>query len=93
MATYEPTTEYAALKVAEDAFMADDMNLDKLHALDAAEAVFFGALKVARAEWMALPDGPAKFSAETNAEDTEGCDTDELKWLRVALSTHQLYEA
>ena len=71
-------------------FDADELNLGALQALEAAERAFYGALGAAHAEWLALPEGGAKASAEQNAWDTEGTDEDELYWLQIALATYAM---
>jgi len=72
------------------AWKADEMNLDKLHASDKAFADYMAAMAAARKVWMALPAGDAKDSAETNADDTEGCAEDELFWLEIAIRTFEM---
>ena len=85
------TDIYRAHVEAEAAYQADDLNLDLMHAANAAYRAYLAAVSQARAIWVALPEGDAKFSAETNAEDTEGCAEDELLWLEIAIRTFEMY--
>ncbi len=85
------TTElYQKMIATEAAFTADDRNLDKMHAADAAFKAYHDARIAARNEWNALPAGDAKDSAETNAFDTEGCLEDELRWFQIAIGTWEM---
>ena len=85
----EPTEEFLAMKLAEQTFHSNPMDLDALASLEAAEKVYFGKLGKLLAEWKAVPDSLDKMSAEQNASETEGCADDELKWVRIALATYQ----
>lgn len=64
----------------------------RFDALISAETTVNEATKAMEAQWAALPEGPAKDSAEINANETEGCGR-RLPWLAVALSTFRDYEA
>ena len=86
----ETTKLFQAHQAAEAAMQEGDYAIELQYAADRAFAAWIDAVKAARAEWMALPEGPAKFSAETNAEDTEGCAEDELRWFQIALATYEM---
>lgn len=84
------TDLYRAHVAADAAWQADELNLDLLNASDAAFAAYMAAVAEARRAWEALPDCDAKWSAETNAYDTEGTDIDELHWLQIAIRTFDI---
>lgn len=73
----------------EAAWRADDCNLDKLNAYEAAERAWEARRSELRAQWNALPQNEAKDSAEDNANDSEGTE-DELVWLEVAIRGYYL---
>lgn len=80
------------MQSTEAAFLADDPSLAsraKLEVADKARTEYFAALIAARNVWDAIADGEAKWSAEQNADDTEGCLTDQLRWLQIAIATHE----
>lgn len=84
------TTLFARMNAADAAFRADDMNLDLLHVLEAAEKAYFAELAIWRARWTEIPTSDAKYSAETNAEDSEGTAEDELRYLQIAVRTYEM---
>lgn len=86
------TALYNSMIEANAAFAADELNLEKLRVLEAAETAYYAAVAAKRAEWNARPTGDRKDSAEQNAVDTEGCEIDQLRWYEVALMTYNLYE-
>lgn len=90
MNLYNTTELFQTMTAAEDAFAADDMNLDKLNAADAAFAAYHTELAKRRAEWNALPAGDRKDSAEQNAFDTEGTAVDQLRWFEIAIGTFDM---
>ena len=85
------TTElYEALCKAEKAFNENDLSLDLLNAYEAAERAYGDAVAAKRAEWNTLPASDDKSSAEENADDTEDCELDRLRWLEVAIAGYYL---
>lgn len=85
------TTElYEILCTAEAAWNADALDLDLLNAYEAAERAYGDACAAKRAEWNALPACDEKSSAEQNADDTEDCELDRLRWLEVAIAGYYL---
>ena len=84
------TDLFETLKTAEAAWNADDLNLDLLYALEFAERAYGDAVAARRAKWNALPAGDTKSSAEENANDTEDCRFDRLRWFEVAICGYYL---
>ncbi len=84
------TELYNTMIAAIHAHQADDMNVDKLNALEAAEAAYYGKRAELRAQWNAIPESDNKASAEENANDTEGTDIDTLYWFEIALRSYEL---
>lgn len=83
--------EFQAQTEAEAAFDADSLDLGKLAALQAAETVYFAALRALSAKWDAVEEGQLKDSAEVNAWDTISeqatPEADKVQWLRFALGS------
>ena len=83
--------EFQAQAQAEAAFAADAMSLEKLAALETAEAAYLAAYQTAKAAWDAVEEGQAKDSAELNAWDTvaeqAANPADQVQWLRWAVGS------
>ena len=85
------TTElYEVLRAAEKAYNENDLSLDLLNAYETAERAYYAAVYAKEAEWKALPASDTKSSAEENADDTEDCEFDRLRWLEVAICGYYL---
>ena len=83
------TTElFRKMNEADAAWDADQMNLDLLRASDEAYAAYWRAHREAFDEWEAIPDCDAKYNAAINANDTEGCEEDPLRWSEIAMRSY-----
>lgn len=85
------SVEFDAMKLANEAFEADPMNLDLLAKLEAAEATYNAARSAAKAKWLNLKcSQEARDSAEDNANDTCHAEkvfdpADQVEWYRIAV--------
>lgn len=84
------TTElYQAMHAAKQKEEDCDYSILKLtHAAIDAENAWGAALQIARMTFEALPANKAADSAITNANETEDCDVDKLRWYEIALLTY-----
>jgi hypothetical protein len=84
--------EAAYQATIKDSYSTDELidALAKGKAWDQAEFAYSNGLAAARAEFNALPNNLAKQSAEENANDTEGCEIDQLYWFQIAISSYWL---
>jgi hypothetical protein len=78
----------AASNAAHEADAPDAIALGQVS--DRAFAAWRAAVAEARTIWQSFPAGARKSSAETNAEDTEGCAEDELRWFDIAIRTYEM---
>ncbi len=85
------TTElYEICRTAEAAWNETGLDIDRLNAYEKAERAYGNAVAAKRAEWNALPNDEQKMSAEQNADETEDCELDRLRWLEVAIGGYHL---
>lgn len=81
---------YSALTEAQAKFDADPLSLDALKELESAEALYNAWVAGRRAEWDAIPESDRKASAEENANETEGCMSDRLRWYEIAIGSYEI---
>lgn len=81
---------YSAMVEAQAKFDADPLSLDALRDLESAEALYNAWVAARRAEWDEIPASGRKDSAEENANETEGCRDDRLRWYEIALGSYEL---
>lgn len=84
------TQLYRKVIAADEAFKADDTNLEKLRALESIESEYYSAIVALRNRWSETPKGERRDSAEQNAIDTEGCEVDQLRLYEIALMSYDL---
>jgi hypothetical protein len=83
------TALYEALRNAEKAFN-DENTIASLDAYEQAERIYENTVGAKRTEWRAIAEGSTKMSAATNADETEGCELDRLRWLEIAIMTYHM---